>query len=380
MKIAYKNLLYTASGMLLCLFLAFPASAQRGGTGPGGNSGSGGSRPSGGGGGGSSPSSTNNVSSPRPSGGGNGSANIRPAGGGSGNMGVARPSFSNPRPNVAPARGGYVNSPGANTRVNYGVIQQRPGYVNHQNLTVRGNYGNVPRTNVGVNRNYGYAPRTGVVAPGNTPRTGFATGGGSYRAAPAIGYGRGGYWGNHGYYYYSHGYYGSYYYPRIGFTCGYLPYGYYPFYWGDYQYFYSDGLFYQYDNSSYTVVEPPIGAEIATLPEKAESIVINGQQYYELNGVYYQPYTKDDGTVVYMIAGKDGELNTTSVQDDQQQPQGPKMGDIVNQLPQDCRKIKVDGQKLWVSPDGVYYQEQVDANKNKTYKVVGLPSDEPDQN
>jgi hypothetical protein len=166
--------------------------------------------------------------------------------------------------------------------------------------------------------------------------------------------------------------------PRIGFTCAVLPYGYYPFYWGDYQYFYSDGLYYQYDNNQYTVVEPPVGAEIATLPEKAQSIVINGQQYYELNGVYYQPVTKDDGTVVYMIAGKDGELNTNQVQDDQ--PQGPQMGDIVNQLPPDCRKIKVNGEKLYVSPDGVYYQEQVDANGIITYKIVGLPSDGTDQN
>jgi hypothetical protein len=127
------------------------------------------------------------------------------------------------------------------------------------------------------------------------------------------------------------------------------------------------------------VVEPPIGAEIATLPENAQSIVINGQQYYELNGVYYQPYTKDDGTVVYQIAGKDGQLNTNSDQD-YQQPQGPQMGDIINQLPSDCRKIKVNGTKLYVSQDGVYYQQQVDSNGNTTYKVVGLPSDEPDQN
>ena len=145
------------------------------------------------------------------------------------------------------------------------------------------------------------------------------------------------------------------------------------------QYFLCDGLFYTYDNSEYTVVDPPIGAEITTLPEKAQSIVINGQQYYECNGVYYQPVTKDDGTVVYMVAGKDGELNTGStVQDDQ--PTGPQLGDIVTQLPPDCRKIKVNGEKLYISPDGVYYQELVDANGNKTYKVVGLPADDDDQN
>ncbi len=159
-----------------------------------------------------------------------------------------------------------------------------------------------------------------------------------------------------------------------------MPFGYYPFFWGDYQYFYSNGLFYQYENSEYTVVEPPIGAEIATLSDKAQSIVINGVQYYEEDGVYYLPVKKDDGTVVYEVVGKDGELNTkgSTVQDEQ--PQGPQMGDIVSQLPPDCRKIKVSGQKLWVSPDGIYYQEQVDASGAKSYKIVGLPADEPQQN
>ena len=71
-------------------------------------------------------------------------------------------------------------------------------------------------------------------------------------------------------------------------------------------------------------------------------------------------------------------IPTPGVQDDQ--PQGPQMGDIVTQLPPDCRKISVNGQKLYVSQDGVYYQELTDGNGNKTYKVVGLPSDEPDQN
>ncbi len=349
----YKNLIYVALSTLVCVSLAMPASAQRNSD----------PRPSGGGGGGGS-------SMPRPSSGGGGSSIPRPSGGSvprsSGNVGVRPPSG-----NVGVARPG--NGGG-----------QRPAYVNRPGglgggASMRGNYGYAPRTGgVSARGNFGFAPRVGVNVP-NVPRSGNTGGVQSYRSSPRIGYSGNGYWGNHGYYHYSHGYYNSYYRPRLGFTCGFLPFGYYPFYFGDYQYFYSDGLFYQYDNSEYTVVEPPIGAQIDKLPEGAQSIVINGQQYYELNGVYYQPVTKDDGTVVYQIAGKDGELNTnSSIQDDQ--PQGPQLGDIVTQLPSDCRKIKVNGEKLYVSPDGVYYLEKVDSSGNKTYKVVGLPSDEPDQN
>ena len=162
----------------------------------------------------------------------------------------------------------------------------------------------------------------------------------------------------------------------LGFRIGVLPYGYYSFYYDDYPYFYSDGLFYSYDNSEYTVVEPPIGAEVTSLPSNAQSIVINGQQYYEADGVYYEPITKDDGTVAYQVAGKDGELNTSG--DNQDAQQAPQVGDIVTTLPDQCRKININGEKFYVSPDGYYYQEAKDQNGNKVYKIVGTPSDEPD--
>ncbi|MGZ3874112.1 MAG: DUF6515 family protein [Mucilaginibacter sp.] len=337
MKTIYKNLLSTALSTLVCVSLATSVNAQH--------------RPSVGGGG----------------------------GGGSSSGGSSSPAPSRPAPSVSAPAPSYNRQPSSNVGVSRPSVSPRQGQGNYARpgsprtgVTQRGNYGYGQRPAVGARGNYGYAPRNFDAA--HRPAVG------GYRNSPRITAGRGGYWGNHNYYHYNHGYYNSYYYPRLGFSIGVLPYGYYPFYYGDFQYYYSDGLFYQYDNNEYTVVEPPIGAEVKELPEKAQSIVINGQQYYELNGVYYQPVTKDDGSMVYQIAGKDGELNTgTEVQDDQYQ--GPQMGDIVNQLPPDCRKIKVNGEKLFVSPDGVYYQELTDARGNKTYKVVGLPSDDqPEQN
>jgi hypothetical protein len=350
MKKIYKNLLCITVNTSLCLLFVFTAGAQNSTV----------SKPT------SSPAPAQQVS--RPSGGvvsNGGGGGARPS---NNNAGVSRPS--------GPPQRTVTNQPGGNQPQRPG-FQPQPGNnnINRQGVAVRGNYGYAPRsgaqvaTTPQVRGNYGYAPRSG--------NTRISTGT-NYRTIPTIGYGGSGYWGNHGYNYHNHGYYKTYYLPRLGFSLGVLPYGYYPFYFGDYQYFYSDGLFYQYDNSQYTVVEPPIGAQVTALPDKAQSIVINGQQYYELNGVYYLPVTKDDGTVVYEIAGKDGELNTGSTVQDQ--PQAPRIGDIVTQLPQDCRKINVNGQKMYVSPDGVYYQEQVDSNNNKTYKIVGLPSDENGQN
>ena len=280
-----------------------------------------------------------------------------------------------------------VASPQSSGTSGQGVSQAN---ANRQGYAVHGNNNASPRQGVNINRgnaaagNYASPQRQGISAyTGNAGNSGYATkaivshasGNPGYRTASQINYGNGGYWGTHGYYHYNKGHYKTYYTPRLGFTCTVLPYGYYPFFWGDYQYYYSDGLYYEHENDEYTVVEPPIGAEIASLPENAQSIVINGQQYYELNGVYYQPYTKDDGTIVYVIAGKDGELNTNStVQTDP--PQAPRIGDIVNQLPPNCKKINVNGQKLFVSEDGVYYQQQVDENGVISYKIVGLPSDD----
>ncbi|MDF2435015.1 MAG: hypothetical protein JWP44_4646 [Mucilaginibacter sp.] len=381
--------IYIALSTLVCLFLAFPASAQRGGNGGGGgvsssssgasSSGGGGgggsvsARPSGGGGMSPQPASSGNAGT-RPSFGGGGSAGVRPSFGGGGNAGNSGGNIG-----VRPSFGGGGMRPQAGS---FQGVTSSPArghvYVDRQGNIIRGQNGYNSAVGVSARGNYGMAPRTGVVAGGMSTRGPVGGGVSSYRTVPQIGYGHGGYWGDHGYYYNNRGYYGSYYSPRLGFACAVLPYGYYPFYYGDYQYYFSDGLFYTYDNSSYTVVEPPIGAEITVLPNKAQSIVINGQQYYELNGVYYQPVTKDDGTIVYMVAGKDGELNTNSA--DYQQSQGPQIGDIVSQLPQDCRKIKVNGSRLFVSPDGVYYQQVVDANGNISFKIVGLPSDEPEQN
>ncbi|HEY5327545.1 MAG TPA: DUF6515 family protein [Mucilaginibacter sp.] len=312
--------------ILFCLFLALPANAQRGG---GGGVGGGGSFSGGGG----------------HSGGGSfGGGGVSSFGGGSrfsgGGAGFGGSRFS------GDARGGFAQRGGvASGGVASGGIGQR----------------GVARSGFGANS------RAGVNGIGVRGFRG--NGPGVYGHGGAYGdYG----WGQHGGYFYNQGYYGSLYYPWLGFDCGFLPFGYDMFYWGDNPYYLSGGLYYQQNDDQYTVVEPPIGASIKTLPADAQSIVINGQQYYELNGVYYLPVTKDDGSVEYEITGKDGELNTDT---NGAVTVTPKIGDTVVKLPADCRKVKLNGESLFVSEDGIYYQETRDSNNNKVYKIVGLESD-----
>jgi hypothetical protein len=396
-----RNYKYFASATLSGLFgllVAFSANAQRHGGGGGSHGGGGGfsgghsgggsfsGRSSGGFSGGgyagrssggsfSGRSNSEHYSSP-----GNTNGGLRSnSSGGSFNRGSA---YSRPQGNYASPRGSYSRPQG--------------------NYQSQANRGGLRSNSVGGSR-YGVSPRS------------YSNGGGriaynnhgsySYRGSSGIGYRGGVFRGsyNHGRYnsynpfYGRYNFYSRYYSPRLGFRLSVLPYGYYPFYWGDYQYFYSGGYYYQYDNNNYTVVEPPVGAIMDQLPAGAKSLMIDGEQYYELNGVYYQAVTKDDGNTGYQIAGKDGELSTAASapqQDDNQsyaqpapqgnQPNQPvaddgapiRMGDTFDTLPANCTTVKIDGQKYFVSPDGVYFQEDHDGN-HKIYRVAGTPDDQP---
>ncbi|GAA4099877.1 hypothetical protein GCM10022392_25350 [Mucilaginibacter panaciglaebae] len=211
-----------------------------------------------------------------------------------------------------------------------------------------------------------------------TPRGYGSSSRSGYRSYPGLRFGR-----NYvsprprGFYYRNRGYYRTYYTPRLGFSINILPRDYYPFYYGPYQYYYSEGLYYrQMEDNNYTVVEPPVGATIEKLPSNAQSIVINGMQYYELNGVYYQPVTRDDGTLVYQIAGKDGELNVDDAGGSQEDL--PQVGDLVDTLPEGCKILRLNGQKYYVSEEGYYFQDAVDTNGDKVFKIVGTPDEEPE--
>ena len=182
------------------------------------------------------------------------------------------------------------------------------------------------------------------------------------------------------------GYYGGFYggryffgYPTVGFRLGYLPFGFFPFYFGTDLYYYSGGVFYRpYDNGGYEIASPPLGAAVPELPKGSQSIVIDGQQYFEFNGVYFQPSTDDKGKTVYVVAGKDGVLNTNGEQTDTPPP-APKVGDIVNQLPEGSHKVKLNGQTYYVGPDGIYYQDYTDANNFKGFRIVSVPSDDDNE-
>jgi hypothetical protein len=389
MKRVYQYLMVTSVSGLLCLFMALQVNAQqRGGS---HSSGGGGGRSSGGGGGSFSRGGGGGFSGGGRSSGGFSGGSVQRGGGSFGgsrqSAGVygGNRSTNSYRPQaVAPQsqQRGADRAQGLSFRRGGVGTQYRGGNGNYN----RGSFGNSYRGGYGSIRGGYY--RGGRYYPG---------GYGNYYNNRAYGY-RYSPWYNRGGYYYNRGFYSSLYYPRLGISIGVLPYGYYSFNWGSDPFFYSDGFFYQYNNNQYTVVEPPLGAAVNALPRNATAITINGQQFYESNGVYYTPITKDDGTVAYQVAGKDGQLDTDSSAENGYAPVNdgytgrsdggssssdkatavmPEIGDVFYTLPADSRKIKLGGELYYVSPDDYYFQETRDANGNKAYKVMGTPDDAP---
>lgn len=164
--------------------------------------------------------------------------------------------------------------------------------------------------------------------------------------------------------------YRTYYRPYLGLRINVLPFGYYPFFFGADQFYYSGGLFYREYDNAYKVVVPPVGAEVPNIPSDAKEVQINGETYYEYKGVYYNIIKNADGKSVYVVAGKDGVLNTDR-NDPDASDKAVQIGDLTAQLPDSAREVFIKGERYYVTDDGVYYEEIVTGDK-LTYKVVGL--------
>lgn len=174
------------------------------------------------------------------------------------------------------------------------------------------------------------------------------------------------------------GYRGYYGYPSLGFYFNALPFGYYPFYMGSSLYYYYDGIFYRPYDEGYVITAPPVGAAVPGLPKGAKAIMIDNQQFFEYNGVYYKIIINDKGDKVYVVAGKDGVLNTDKGDGSDNGDNGtvnevPRVGDIVDQLPENARRVTLNGKKYYITADDIYLEEAKDANGNTVYRIASVP-------
>jgi hypothetical protein len=237
----------------------------------------------------------------------------------------------------------------------------------------RGRSGGRGRISVapGISRRIVSAPHVSARIGVGVGYGGYRRGGGYYR--PPVRY-YGGHYHRGGYYYRPYRYFG----PPIGFRVGILPYGFLTFNTGWGAYYYYDGFFYrpyantQTQTEQYEVVDPPIGVVVPSLPSGVKTVVIDGNTYFEKNGTFYQEVLQDKQTK-YVVVGKNGELNTGDDQDNQDETTAPP-SDVMATLPEGSRGVEINGQQLYVSPDGMYYQEVTNADNSRGYKIVGKMS------
>jgi len=237
--------------------------------------------------------------------------------------------------------------------------------------TIQGNAGSFPNRNYEANANNGTNIRGGIPANSGNGRqfvganNGIGARGGNVSRNNGNGYGHsGGYGGGRGYF---SPYYVYPYYPSLGLRLGFLPFGYYSFYYDDYPYYYYNSVFYRRtDDNNYEVVTPPLGAHVPTIPNNSKAVIIDGNKYYESSGTYYQEELDANNHVQYIVVGVDGVLNQPQSQINRE----PQVGDIVSQLPNGCTTIFLNGQKYYEAPNNLYYQEIQDGNRI-AYKIVG---------
>ena len=197
------------------------------------------------------------------------------------------------------------------------------------------------------------------------------------RNSISIHFGGNPYYYNRGYFY---GYYGGYYqpiFPPFGLRISVLPLGYTRLFIGTDPFFYYNGVYYrQYNDNDYEVVDAPMGATVSSLPRGAKSVSVNGEKLYELNGTFYKADRDSRGKKVYIVVGKNGEINNTDEGPDKNDvtdipsTSSLQMGDIIDQLPEGSKTASINGEKLYVTPDDIYLKEE-SVNGTLQYEVVG---------
>jgi len=64
-------------------------------------------------------------------------------------------------------------------------------------------------------------------------------------------------------------------------------------------YYYAGGAFYIQSSDGYVVVAPPLGVTVSVSPPDAVPVVINGVEYFQADGMFYQPVIQN-GVTAYL--------------------------------------------------------------------------------
>ena len=119
-------------------------------------------------------------------------------------------------------------------------------------------------------------------------------------------------------------------------------------------YYYANGVYYVQSGSQYTVVPAPVGATVAHPPAQVTNVYVNDQDLGYSNGAYYeqQPPAKEGGDPTYKVVA-------------------PPIGATVQTLPKDAKKSTIGGIDYYVYAE-TYYQV-FHSGSSVVYMVVKDP-------
>lgn len=120
-------------------------------------------------------------------------------------------------------------------------------------------------------------------------------------------------------------------------------------------YYYADGTYYQASGDQYEVVPAPVGATVENAPSQVTNVYVNGEEYGYANGAYYdvEPPADDQSEPTFDVVA-------------------PPIGATVPELPADAEKQTVGDQDYFVYADTWY--KPFYSGSDVVYMVVEAPS------
>lgn len=184
--------------------------------------------------------------------------------------------------------------------------------------------------------------------------------------------------------------------------------------YGGITYYYRNNTYYRKrKDGGFEMVEPPLGASLDRIPQDARLRKIDGEYFYEYRGAFYQMKEDENEERYYIVVGKNGDLmlndayerrfgkeegntsqenlrtdtkadtekmpivkNGNAEQEETTSPKHanpvlPQAGDKFDELPANCKEVTINGEKLFVSPNGVYYKKRT-TDEFTYYEVVKM--------
>ena len=187
---------------------------------------------------------------------------------------------------------------------------------------------------------------------------GFNIGNHSFRGAEAARGGRGfvfrrnenvfhreGGFGYHPYFYHPyHPYFWGPYWHPFGYFAAALSVDAYLFYLEGQQYYYDNGVYYTPYNGGYTVVAPPVGAVVRSIPAGYETVTLGDDTYYYYGGAFY--------------VSQGGSFRVVPA----------PVGAVITEIPEGAKEQNINGQNVLLF-NNTYYQP-IYQNGQDAYEVV----------